>query len=158
MTLLTQSESSERNRLPPSSLASANQPIYFPLFALEMHEQKMYLELVDPRVLGSVKIEEVEKLVRVALCCLHEEPTLRPTMANVVGMLEGVLPLAMPQVQSLNFLRFYGRRFTEASTIDGDQGVNVFELHQQNRNLSSTTSSSYNSFSYMSSQQVSGPR
>ncbi|MCD7447660.1 hypothetical protein HAX54_032279 [Datura stramonium] len=121
-----------------------------------MHEQKKYLELVDPRVLGLVKSEEVEKLVCVALCCLHEEPTLRPTMANVVGMLEGVLPLATPQVQSLNFLRFYGRRFTEARVID--QGVNVFELHQKNRNFSSTTSSSYNSFSYMSAQQLSGPR
>ncbi|KAK4371517.1 hypothetical protein RND71_010992 [Anisodus tanguticus] len=136
----------------------ANQPIYFPLFALEMHLQKKYMELVDPRVLGRVKSEEVQKLVRVALCCLHQEPTLRPTMANVVGMLEGVLPLGEPQVQSLNFLRFYGRRFTEASIIEGDQEVNVFELHQQNRNLSSNSSSSYNSFSYMSSQQVSGPR
>ncbi|XP_047268312.1 G-type lectin S-receptor-like serine/threonine-protein kinase At5g35370 [Capsicum annuum] len=151
----SESDSSESNRLFP---ISANQSIYFPLFALEMHEQKKYLELVDPRVLGHVKSEEVEKLVRVALCCLHEDPTLRPTMANVVGMLEGVLPLAMPQVQSLNFLRFYGRRFTEASMIEGVQEVNVFELHQQNRNFSSTTSSSYNSFSYMSSQQLSGPR
>ncbi|KAK4373674.1 hypothetical protein RND71_009058 [Anisodus tanguticus] len=154
----SQSDSSERNRLSPSSLGSANQPIYFPLFALEMHEQKKYLELVDPRVLGRVKSEEVEKLVCVALCCLHQEPSLRPTMVNVVGMLEGVLPLGEPHVQSLNFLRFYGRRFTQASMIEGDQEVNVFELHQQNRNLSSTTSSSYNSFSYMSSQQVSGPR
>ncbi|XP_009800813.2 G-type lectin S-receptor-like serine/threonine-protein kinase At5g35370 [Nicotiana sylvestris] len=154
----SQSESSERNRLSPSSLGSRNQPIYFPLFALEMHEEKKYLELVDPRILGLVKVEEIEKLVRVALCCLHQEPTLRPTMANVVGMLEGVLPLGEPQVQSLNFLRFYGRRFTEASMIEGDQEVNVFELHQQNRNFSTTTSSSYNSFSYMSSQQVSGPR
>ncbi|OIT22045.1 g-type lectin s-receptor-like serinethreonine-protein kinase [Nicotiana attenuata] len=154
----SQSESSERNRLSPSTLGSRNQPIYFPLFALEMHEEKKYLELVDPRILGHVKVEEIEKLVRVALCCLHQEPTLRPTMANVVGMLEGVLPLGEPQVQSLNFLRFYGRRFTEASMIEGDQEVNVFELHQQNRNFSSVTSSSYNSFSYMSSQQVSGPR
>ncbi|KAJ8562648.1 hypothetical protein K7X08_031100 [Anisodus acutangulus] len=153
----SESNSSERNRLSPSSLGSANQPIYFPLFALEMHEQKKYMELVDPRVLGRVKSEEVEKLVRIALCCLHQEPTLRPTMANVVGMLEGVLPLGEPQVQSLNFLRFYGRRFTE-SMIEGDQEVNVCELHQQNRNLSSNSSSSYNSFSYMSSQQVSGPR
>ncbi|XP_060183441.1 G-type lectin S-receptor-like serine/threonine-protein kinase At5g35370 [Lycium barbarum] len=154
----SQSDSSERNMVSPSSLGSANQPIYFPLFALEMHEQKKYLELVDPRVVGRAKSEEVEKLVRVALCCLHQEPTLRPTMANIVGMLEGVLPLGEPEVQSLNFLRFYGRRFTEASTIEGDQEVNVFELHQQNRNISSTTSSSYNSLSYMSSQQVSGPR
>ncbi|CAN4089936.1 unnamed protein product [Withania somnifera] len=155
----SQSESSEKNKLSPSSLGLANSPIYFPLFALEMHEQKKYLELVDPRVLGHhVKSEEVEKLVGVALCCLHEDSTLRPTMANVVGMLEGVLPLATPQVQSLNFLRFYGRRFTEASMIDEDKEVNVFELHQQTRNFSSTTSSSYNSSPYMSSQQVSGPR
>ncbi|CAN4080700.1 unnamed protein product [Withania somnifera] len=154
----SQSESSERNKLSPSSLGSENLPIYFPLFALEMHEQKKYLELVDPRVLGHVKSVEVEKLVRVALCCLHEDPTLRPTMASVVGMLEGVLPLATPQVQSLNFLRFYGRTFTVASMIDGDQEVNVFELHQQDRNFSSATISSSNSFSYMSSQQVSGPR
>ncbi|XP_018634286.2 G-type lectin S-receptor-like serine/threonine-protein kinase At5g35370 [Nicotiana tomentosiformis] len=152
------SDSTERNRLSPSSLGSTNQPIYFPLFALEMHDEKKYLELVDPRILWHVKVEEVEKLVRIALCCLHQEPTLRPTMANVVGMLEGILPLGEPQVQSLNFLRFYGHRFTEASMIEGDQDVNVFELHQQSRNFSSTNSSSYNSFSYMSSQQVSGPR
>lgn len=155
----SQSDNSERNRLSSSSLGSANQSIYFPLFALEMHERKKYLELVDPRVVELVKSEEVEKLVRVALCCLHEEPTLRPTMANVVGMLEGVLPLATPQVQSLNFLRFYGRRrFNEALMIEGDQEVNVFELHQKTRNFSSTTSSSYNSLSYMSAQQLSGPR
>ncbi|KAK8347913.1 hypothetical protein V6Z12_A06G049100, partial [Gossypium hirsutum] len=100
--------------------------IYFPLFALEMHEQGRYLELVDAKLEGRVTNKEVEKLVRVALCCVHEEPTLRPSMATVVGMLEGGLPLGQPRVESLNFLRFYGRRFTEASMIEVERKQSDF--------------------------------
>ncbi|XP_019184538.1 PREDICTED: G-type lectin S-receptor-like serine/threonine-protein kinase At5g35370 [Ipomoea nil] len=132
---------------------------YFPLRALEMHEQGRYLELVDPRLAGQVQTQEVEKLVRVALCCVHEDPVLRPTMTNVVAMLEGGLPLSDPQVESLNFLRFYGRRFTEASVVEGGNEQNVGYLYPQampNVGSSATTSSYYSS--YMSSQQLSGPR
>ncbi|KAE8077420.1 hypothetical protein FH972_015985 [Carpinus fangiana] len=95
---------------------------------LDMHEQGKYLELADPRLQGRVTREEVEKLVRVALCCLHEEPMLRPNMVNVVGMLEGGTPLAHPVIESLNFLRFYGRRFTEASTIMEPSGSMPYPL------------------------------
>ncbi|XP_038706291.1 G-type lectin S-receptor-like serine/threonine-protein kinase At5g35370 isoform X2 [Tripterygium wilfordii] len=136
-----------------SSPGPESRPEYFPLLALQMHEQRRYLQLADPRLAGLVTSEEVEKLVRIALCCVHEEPMLRPTMANVVGMLEGVAPLGVPQINSLNFLRFYGRRFTEASTMEGEH--NEILLHPQPR---SSSSGSYNSLSYISSQQVSGPR
>ncbi|PIN11012.1 Serine/threonine protein kinase [Handroanthus impetiginosus] len=130
--------------------------VYFPLFALEMHEERRYLEVVDPRLVGKVSSEEVEKLVRVALCCVQEEPNLRPSMANVVGMLEGGMPLGEPRIESLNFLRFYGRRFNEVSNVDEENdGQNDFvALRQQ----TTTSTSSYSSFSYISSQQVSGPR
>lgn len=37
--------------------------------------------------------DDVEKLVRVALCCVHEEPAFRPTMVSVVGMLDGEISL-----------------------------------------------------------------
>ncbi|XVF30187.1 hypothetical protein REPUB_Repub16aG0035700 [Reevesia pubescens] len=102
--------------------------IYFPLLALEMHEQKRYLELADPRLEGRAKNEEVEMLVRVALCCVQLEPRLRPTMSNVVGMLEGSLPLGQPRIESLNFLRFYGQRYAEAVTAstDGWNGPSEF--------------------------------
>ncbi|KAI3451626.1 hypothetical protein Pfo_008291 [Paulownia fortunei] len=138
-----------------SSGESGHRLIYFPLFALEMHEERRYSELVDPRLMGQVRSEEVEKLVRVALCCVHEEPNLRPSMSNVVGMLEGGVPLSEPRMESLNFLRFYGRRFTEASTLEENSEQNELILYRQ---PTSNTSSSYNSFSYISSQQVSGPR
>ncbi|KAL6513004.1 hypothetical protein OROHE_019794 [Orobanche hederae] len=136
-----------------SSGESTHRVVYFPLFALEMHEERRYLELVDPRLMGRIRSEvEVERLVRVALCCVQEEPNLRPSMSNVVGMLEGRMPLGELRIESLNFLRFYGRRFTETSR--GEDGSEFVVYRQQTTN----STSSYNSFSYMSSQQVSGPR
>ncbi|XVE55381.1 hypothetical protein DITRI_Ditri03aG0153900 [Diplodiscus trichospermus] len=41
---------------------------YFPLFALEMHEQGRSSGLADPRLEGHITNKEVETLVRVALC------------------------------------------------------------------------------------------
>lgn len=145
------------NQHSSSSGECGHRLIYFPLYALEMHEEGRYSELVDPRLGGRVRMEEVEKLVRVALCCVHEEPSLRPSMSNVVGMLEGVLPLGEPRMESLNFLRFYGRRFTEASRLEENNEQNEFILNRQPLGNSSTTGS-YNSFSYTSSHQLSGPR
>ncbi|XP_023732335.1 G-type lectin S-receptor-like serine/threonine-protein kinase At5g35370 [Lactuca sativa] len=131
---------------------------YFPLHALEMHEEGRYLDLVDPRLAGRVTRAEAEKLVKVALCCLHEDPSVRLTMANVVGMLEGVLPVGEPRLDSLNFLRFYGQRFTEPSMAGTGEEVEVGGGFMVTTNYSSSPSMSLNSFSYMSSQQVSGPR
>ncbi|KAM7518938.1 hypothetical protein LguiB_017900 [Lonicera macranthoides] len=142
-----------------SSSSSGIGLVYFPLFALEMHEQRRYIELADPRLEGRVSSEEVEKLVCLALCCVHEDPVLRPAMVSVVGVLEGEVPLCQPRIESLNFLRFIGRRFSEASTIEevgGEDGVPLYP--RANTSLTSTRSCSHHSFSYISSQQVSGPR
>lgn len=146
--------------LSTSSYGSETRSIYFPLCALEMHEQNRYLELADRRLEGRVTSEEVEKLVRIALCCVHEDPALRPTMANVVSMLEGGLPVGEPRVDSLNFLRYYGRRFTEVSRKEGSNEQDEFGLYDPSTNPTSETATngSYNSMSYLSSQQVSGPR
>ncbi|KAH9664736.1 G-type lectin S-receptor-like serine/threonine-protein kinase [Citrus sinensis] len=143
----------------PSSSSSPreSQRVYFPLLALELHEQRRYLELADSRIEGQVSDEDVEKLVRIALCCVQEEPMLRPSMANVVSMLEGGMPLGEPRIESLRFLRFYGQRFNEASTIEESNELNLQFILQSETNGTNTTGS-YNSLSYISSQQVSGPR
>ena len=141
-----------------SVLSSGSEPVYFPLFALEMHEQGRYLELADPRLEGRVTSEEVEKLVCVALCCVHEDPTLRPCMVTVVGMLEGGTPLTQPRTESLNFLRFYGRRFAEASMVAGTNGQQTVVLYPQANASLTSISGSHTSLSYISSQQISGPR
>ncbi|GMJ01667.1 hypothetical protein like AT5G35370 [Hibiscus trionum] len=83
-------------------------------------------------------------------------------MAVVVGMLEGGLPLSQPRVESLNFLWFYGRRFTEASMMDEKNrtsGDHFMLFQQENATRSSiVTTGSNTCFSYMSSQQISGLR
>ncbi|CAN8303308.1 unnamed protein product [Cochlearia groenlandica] len=130
--------------------------VYFPLYALDMHEQGRYMELGDPRLDGRVTSQEVGKLVRIALCCVHEEPALRPTMAAVVGMLEGSIPLGNPRMESLNFLRFYGLRFAESSMVQGQNGDSGnMDFHWRE---SSIRGGSRHSASYMASQEVSGPR
>ncbi|KAF7150026.1 hypothetical protein RHSIM_Rhsim02G0073800 [Rhododendron simsii] len=143
-----------------SSLSGLEHSTFFPLFALEMHKQRQYLELVDPRLEGRVTSEEeVEKLVRVALCCVHQDPALRPSMANVVGMLEGGYSVGVPQVESLIFLPFFGQRRAEVPRIEVHNVQNGLVLFPQaNASSNSSSSGSHNSFSYMSSQQVSGPR
>uniref|UniRef100_A0A2N9GH19 Receptor-like serine/threonine-protein kinase n=1 Tax=Fagus sylvatica TaxID=28930 RepID=A0A2N9GH19_FAGSY len=155
----TKNSSSEGSASSTSSISELR-PIYFPLFALQMHEQRRYLELADPRLEGRVTSEEVEKLVRIALCCVHEDPMLRPTMANVVGMLEGGLALGEPRVESLNFLWFYGRRFTEISRMEGSSELKDLLgcIHIRMLLLMSATTGSDNSLSYISSEQISGPR
>ncbi|KAI4966296.1 hypothetical protein ZWY2020_041337 [Hordeum vulgare] len=65
---------------------------YFPMVALELHEQGRHLDLVDRRLEGRVSGAEVERAVRLALCCLHEDPAQRPSMAAVVRVLEGGVP------------------------------------------------------------------
>ncbi|XP_054796775.1 G-type lectin S-receptor-like serine/threonine-protein kinase At5g35370 [Prosopis cineraria] len=149
----SQSPSKDESSSCRSGTSSVTGLVYFPLFALEMHEQGRYLELADPRLEGRVSNDEVEKLVRIALCCVHEEPALRPNMAAVVGMLEGGTPMAQPRIESLNFLRFYGRTFTEASMLAEEKPA-----YQQAQKHSATTSGSQTAFSYVSSHDISGPR
>ncbi|XP_050223339.1 G-type lectin S-receptor-like serine/threonine-protein kinase At5g35370 [Mercurialis annua] len=141
-----------------STSSSVSKLTYFPLFALEMHEQGKYLELADPRLEGRVTSEEVEKLVCISLCCVHEEPSLRPNMVSVVGMLEGGIAFVQPKVELLNFLRFYGRRFTEASMIEDDNGHSNIVVFPGASNSASSTSDYHPCFSYISSQEVSGHR
>ncbi|KAL8459531.1 hypothetical protein ACS0TY_036866 [Phlomoides rotata] len=142
-----------------SMSSSVHELLYFPLFALEMHEQRRYLELVDAKLTGRVASEDVEKLVRLALCCVHEEPGLRPSMASIVGMLEGEVPVGDTRIGSLNFLRFYGRRIAEASMAEETGRFNgVIAYPNANVSHISSNGSVSNVYSYISSQQVSGPR
>ncbi|KAL6633480.1 hypothetical protein ACP70R_026151 [Stipagrostis hirtigluma subsp. patula] len=134
---------------------------YFPLAALEAHEAGRYAELADPRLEGRVVAEEVERVVKVALCCLHEDPHLRPSMAVVAGMLEGTMELWEPHVQSLGFLRLYGRGF--AGSADGGSSNRrlrpVAEGSIGDRSGTTATLTTMSGWpSYMSSSQLSGPR
>ncbi|WZZ87001.1 hypothetical protein YC2023_115580 [Brassica napus] len=149
-------EENHQNNNSSTTTTTSSGLVYFPLYALDMHEQGSYMELADPRLEGRVTSQEVAKLVRIALCCVHEEPALRPTMAAVVGMFEGTIPVGNPRMESLNFLRFYGLRFAESSIVEGGNGESDnMDFH---RRESSNSGGYRQSASYVASQEVSGPR
>ncbi|KAJ3695909.1 hypothetical protein LUZ60_001286 [Juncus effusus] len=143
-----------------TSGAKPSDHAYFPLVALQKHEQKSYEELVDPRLEGKeIMVSEVERLVKTALCCLHEDPSLRPSMTLVVAMLEGTMEVWEPRVESLGFLRMYGRGTLgeySAGTLEIEEFMKKNIIGGSGSRTSMATNSGYQS--YLSAQQLSGPR
>ena len=66
---------------------------YFPAWAVIMVEDNKMLDIVDerlkPKTMTSEMVKEVERLIKVAMWCIQEDPNLRPCMSGVVRMLEG---------------------------------------------------------------------
>ncbi|KAG8072534.1 hypothetical protein GUJ93_ZPchr0006g44889 [Zizania palustris] len=142
------------------SSSRGSRSVYFPLIALEGHEAGQYAELADPRLEGRMVAGEVERVVKVALCCLHEDPQQRPSMAVVAGMLEGTMELREPRVQSLRFLRLYGRGFSGPAN-GGDSGIIQAlsgSIGDRTRSVTTTLTTMSGGASCMSSSQLSGPR
>ncbi|XP_047176516.1 probable receptor-like protein kinase At5g20050 [Vigna umbellata] len=71
---------------------------YFPKIVNEKVREGKVMEIVDPRLLegGSVDERQVKTLVYVALWCVQQKPRSRPSMAQVVDMLEGRVRVELP--------------------------------------------------------------
>lgn len=75
---------------------------YLPKIVSEKLAQGKILDVVDERLVEEVAagggfVEmQVKKLACVALSCIQERPKLRPTMARVVELLEGRVPVEAP--------------------------------------------------------------
>ncbi|RDY02142.1 putative LRR receptor-like serine/threonine-protein kinase [Mucuna pruriens] len=63
--------------------------VYLLDWAYVLQERGSLLELVDPDLGSEYSNEEVMVVLNVALLCTNASPTLRPTMSQVVSMLEG---------------------------------------------------------------------
>ncbi|CAL9214082.1 unnamed protein product [Arabidopsis halleri] len=58
-------------------------------WAYVLQERGSLLELVDPTLVSNYSEEEAMLMLNVALMCTNASPTLRPTMSQVVSLLEG---------------------------------------------------------------------
>ncbi|KAK7300123.1 hypothetical protein RJT34_10958 [Clitoria ternatea] len=63
--------------------------VYLLDWAYVLQERRSLLELVDPELGAEYSTEEAMVVLNVALLCTNASPTLRPTMSQVVSMLEG---------------------------------------------------------------------
>ncbi|KAL6197313.1 hypothetical protein ACLB2K_032922 [Fragaria x ananassa] len=58
-------------------------------WALVLQQKGNLMELVDPKLGSGFNKEEALRMIKVALLCANSSPALRPTMSQVVSMLEG---------------------------------------------------------------------
>lgn len=59
---------------------------------------------VDSRIANNADMEEVRRCIIVGLLCIEEEEDVRPSMAEVVQMLEGTMDAHPPQIQTPELL------------------------------------------------------
>ena len=78
---------------------------YFPSVAASVVVQSdNVLSLLDPSLEGNAEVEEVERVCKVACWCIQDGEAHRPSMSQVVQILEGVIEVNLPPLpQSLYF-------------------------------------------------------
>ena len=57
--------------------------------ACRLETSKRYEELFDEKLESTINKQEAETVVKVALLCTNGSPSMRPTMSEVVNMLNG---------------------------------------------------------------------
>ncbi|CAI9292858.1 unnamed protein product [Lactuca saligna] len=78
-------------------------------WACRLETSKHYEELFDERLESRINKEEAETMVKVALLCTNGSPSMRPTMTEVVSMLDGktcvpeIIPEASGYSEDLRF-------------------------------------------------------
>ncbi|KAI5412804.1 G-type lectin S-receptor-like serine/threonine-protein kinase At2g19130 [Lathyrus oleraceus] len=77
--------------------------IFFPTLAAKIvNEGGSVLTVLDPRLEGNADIEEVTQMIIVASWCVQESETQRPTMRQVLQILEGILDVNVPPIPRFN--------------------------------------------------------
>ncbi|KAL9667537.1 hypothetical protein QQ045_001898 [Rhodiola kirilowii] len=90
--------------------------VYLMEWVWEMHESDRDLDLVDPRLL-EFNIEEVKRVIGIALLCTQTSPAMRPAMSRVVAMLSGDAEVN-PVLSKPMYLTDW--KFTDSSTQMND--------------------------------------
>ncbi|KAA0031611.1 hypothetical protein IC582_000402 [Cucumis melo] len=111
-------------------------------------EEGDILGLLDPKLQGNADVKEVTKICRVACWCIQDEEVQRPSMSNIVQILEGVLEVNKPPLPR-SLLAFSDSQehlvfFTESSSSSSsnqNSKTNSSTPSSQTKSSTSTTNS-----------------
>lgn len=92
--------SGRRNLMPDHDDMDA---YYFPTWAFPRMGTDAFLDVVDPALTGIVDPVEVKRALQVAFWCINSHPQARPTMSEVVQMLQGHIAIAVPVPKPIIF-------------------------------------------------------
>ncbi|CAK8575553.1 unnamed protein product [Lathyrus sativus] len=72
---------------------------FFPTLAANVvHQGGNVISLLDSRLEGDADVEEITRVIKIAAWCVQDDETHRPSMGQVVQILEGVLDVALPPI------------------------------------------------------------
>ncbi|CAL5211813.1 unnamed protein product [Lathyrus oleraceus] len=72
---------------------------FFPTLAANVvHQGGNVISLLDSRLEGDADVEEITRLIKIAAWCVQDDEIHRPSMGQVVQILEGVLDVALPPI------------------------------------------------------------
>ncbi|XP_010061897.2 G-type lectin S-receptor-like serine/threonine-protein kinase At2g19130 [Eucalyptus grandis] len=121
---------------------------FFPTWAAsKIAEGGDLLDLLDPNLETNAHTEELTRICRVACWCVQDEETHRPSMGQVVQILEGVLDVNLPRIPRALQLLLDNQEhvvfFTESSSSNQNSQTksNASTASLQNPNSSSSTKS-----------------
>ncbi|KAI4322600.1 hypothetical protein L6164_022277 [Bauhinia variegata] len=130
---------------------------FFPTWAANVVTQGGdVLSLLDPRLNGNADIEELIRIIKVASWCVQDDESHRPTMGQVVQILEGVLDVNLPPVpRSLqlfvenqeNIVFFTDSSSTQISQARSNVSTTSSQAQSQSQARSNISSSSSKSLS-----------
>ncbi|GLJ51263.1 hypothetical protein SUGI_1090400 [Cryptomeria japonica] len=72
--------------------------VYFPTWALSQTQRGNIIGPVDARIASEADIEEVRRAAMVAGLCIQDDENERPSMSEVVKILEGTMEAPVPQI------------------------------------------------------------
>ena len=92
--------------------------------ACRLETSKQYEELFDEKLESKINKQEAETVVKVALLCTNGSPSMRPTMSEVINMLDGktCVPEIVPEANGYTEdLRFKAMRDFRGQRKSGSQ-------------------------------------
>ncbi|GLJ37310.1 hypothetical protein SUGI_0756910 [Cryptomeria japonica] len=98
--MLLELVSGRKNFIPTASPGKQ----YYPSWSLKEMLQGNIESVSDPRFGGKVDLDQVELLVKVAFRCIEGNSFSRPSMEEVVQMIEGSMNVSMPSNVKVNLL------------------------------------------------------
>ncbi|KAG8635527.1 hypothetical protein MANES_16G044200v8 [Manihot esculenta] len=132
-------------------------------WACHLQQNGNLMELVDEKLGSEFNKVEAERMIKAALLCTNASPSLRPTMSEVVRMLEGTqtIPDLIPEASSYNEdLRFKAirehKKQLRSQSTRGSQDSNSTSVVSEQVSSSATAHGLYeiNEESYMNSKAI----
>ncbi|XXG74168.1 hypothetical protein AAC387_Pa07g2957 [Persea americana] len=127
-----------------NSEESEDEKIFFyPTWAASRMAEGEVIGLLDSKLEGNAVVEELQRALRVACWCIQDDENHRPSMGQVVQMLEGVLDVSIPPIpRTLQIITENHEHlvfFSEPSSDRNSRAKDNLSASSQAKSMSSTS-------------------